>query len=179
MIGTRARRIASRPLRPTLTSSSSPGCSMISLAAKRTAFELRGPARPRSLVIRTISRLPSSRRLSSGCSSPPRTAARSARISSSSVRVGPSGQGRLLGAAQLRGSHELHRPGDLPDVPRRGDAPADVSLARHAALPPPSQECAAELVGRRFEGRGRIVVEHLGRGELLHHVGCAACRGSA
>src|SRR5450759_5828628 len=46
MIGTRARRMASRPLRPTVTISSSPACSMISLEAKRMAFVLSGLAGP-------------------------------------------------------------------------------------------------------------------------------------
>ena len=81
--GTRARRIASRPLRPTVTTARSPSCCVISRAAKRIVFVLSGPARPRSVVIRMIRRLPPSRSARSGWSSAPRTAARSARTSSS------------------------------------------------------------------------------------------------
>src|SRR5688572_28823009 len=83
-IGTPARRIASRPLRPTVTTARSPVCPVISRAANRIVLVLRGPARPRSVVTRTIRRLPpSSRSARSGWSSSLRTAARSARTSSS------------------------------------------------------------------------------------------------
>jgi len=44
------------------------------------------------------------------------------------LRVRARGQSRLLGAPQLRRRNELHRPGDLPDIPRRCDASPDVSL---------------------------------------------------
>src|SRR5688572_23063576 len=83
-IGTPARRIASRPLRPTVTTARSPDCPVISRAANRIVLVLSGPARPRSVVTSTIRRLPpSSRSARSGWSSSLRTAARSARTSSS------------------------------------------------------------------------------------------------
>ena len=56
---------------------------MMSRATKRTMFVLSGPDSGRSVVMSTISRLPPSRSASSGWSSPPSTAARSARTSSS------------------------------------------------------------------------------------------------
>ena len=59
----------------------------------------------------------------------PRTAARSARTSSSFSAVRPRGERRLLGATKLRGSHELHRPRDLLDVADGPDAAPDVALA--------------------------------------------------
>src|SRR5688572_25388500 len=83
-IGTPARRIASRPLRPTVTTARSPDCPVISRAANRIVLVLSGPARPRSVVTSTIRRLPpSSRSARRGWSSSLRTAARSARTSSS------------------------------------------------------------------------------------------------
>ena len=56
---------------------------MISSSAKRMMLVLSEPARPRSVVNSTIRRVPPSRCASSGWSSPPRTAATSARTSSS------------------------------------------------------------------------------------------------
>ena len=81
--GTPVRRIASRPLRPTVMTATSPGLSMMSRATNRTMFVLSGPDSGRSVVISTIRRLPSSGLASSGWSSCPSTAARSARTSSS------------------------------------------------------------------------------------------------
>ena len=45
--------------------------------------------------------------------------------------VRPRGERRLLGAAELRGGHELHRPRDLLDVADGADAAPDVALASH------------------------------------------------
>ena len=49
---------------------------------------------------------------------------RSARTSSSFSAYGRDCEGRLLGALELRGGDELHRPGDLLDVPGRLDPSA-------------------------------------------------------
>jgi hypothetical protein len=43
----------------------------------------------------------------------------------------PCGQSRLLRLAHLRGSHHLHRTGDLPGAAHRLDATADVMKAEH------------------------------------------------
>src|SRR5689334_21645530 len=88
-IGTPARRIASRPLRPTVTTARSPLYSVISRAANLIVLVQSGPASPRSVVIRTSRRLPPSRSASKGWSSRLSTAAMSARTSSSLSEYGP------------------------------------------------------------------------------------------
>src|SRR5450755_732278 len=83
-IGMPARRISSRPFRPTVTMVTPPAWSTISRRVKRTAFEVSGPASGRSVVIRTTRRLPAGSAVARrGCSSPLRTAATSASTSSS------------------------------------------------------------------------------------------------
>ena len=58
--------------------------------------------------------------------------ARSARTSSSFSAYGRGVERRVLGALQLGRGHELHRPGDLLDVPDGGDPPPDLALAGHS-----------------------------------------------
>ena len=54
---------------------------------------------------------------------------------------------RVLGALELRGSHELHRPGDLLDVAHGRDAASDLALAGHLRLGPlRAQSAQAEKV---------------------------------
>ena len=50
------------------------------------------------------------------------------------VRVRPRLERGVLGTLQLRGSHELHRAGDLLDVRDRADAASDLALAGHVGL---------------------------------------------
>ena len=63
------------------------------------------------------------------------------------VPVGPRLEGRVLGTLQLRGSHELHRTGDLLDVLHRPDAASDLALAGHELV-------SASCVGRCVRSRG-------------------------
>ena len=130
-MGTRARRMAAVPLRPTVTTRRSPWCSTISFVAKRMVFVLSDPARPRSVVNRTSSRVAT-------------FAAREERMVLIGehrgdvrqdlvelVAVGARLEGRVLGTLELGRSHELHRAGDLLDVLDRADAASDLALAGH------------------------------------------------
>ena len=82
-MGTWARRIAVVPLRPTVTTLSSPEEAAISRAAKRMVLVFREPARPRSVVKSTMRRAPGRPSASSGWCSSSSTAATSASTSSS------------------------------------------------------------------------------------------------
>ena len=156
--GTRARRIASRPLRPTVTTARSPGCSVISRAAKRIVFVLSGPARPRSMVIRTSRRLPPSRRDEERMLVAAEDRREVGQDLVDLLAVRPRGERRVLGALQLGRGHELHRPGDLLDVlgPTSPDPRwPDVALARHAGSPLVGlgQEASARNGGRGASSR--------------------------
>ena len=100
---------------------------MISRATKRIVFVLSGPARPPSVVIRTIRRLvPVGRREQRMVlAAEDRRHVREDLVDLLAVR--PRRERRVLGAPQLRRSHELHRPRDLLDVLRRRDPPPDVA----------------------------------------------------
>ena len=134
-------------------------------------FVLSGPARPRSVVTSTSRRLPPSRSARSGWSSPPSTAAQVGEDLVELLAVRPRGERRVLGALELRRSHELHRPGDLLDVPDGTDAAPDLALAGHVrclvlAVPRPGtlwRKSSTALV----EGRLELVGQGLGLAELL------------
>src|SRR3954451_753206 len=69
--------------------------------------------------------------------------------------VRPRGEGRLLGALELRCRNELHGPRDLLDVPRALDPAPDVALASHR-LAPVRRRCPARWAEQRSRGlRGR------------------------
>ncbi len=118
------------------------------LRATRTGsmFVLSGPARPRSVVISTIRRLPPSR---CGQERMVIAAEHAGQVGEDLVDllgVGPRGQGRVLGTLQLGRGHELHRPGDLLDVPDVADAAPDIALTGHVLALQLGQEAVAELV---------------------------------
>ena len=114
--------------------SARPRSSVICSAAKRMVLVLSEPARPRSVVSSTIARVPPSRLASSGWSSRAEHRGQVGEDLVDLVGVGPRLERRVLGALQLRRSHELHRPGDLLDVADRRDAASDLALAGHWRL---------------------------------------------
>ena len=128
--GTPVRRIASRPLRPTVTTATSPGLSMMSRATKRTMFVLSGPGQ-RPVRRDQHDQALAARRL--GQQRMVLAAEHRGEVGQDLVEllaVGPRRQRRVLGALQLRRRHELHRAGDLLDVLDRADAAPDIPLAR-------------------------------------------------
>ena len=128
--GTPARRIESRPLRPTVTTVRSPGFSVISRAANRIVLVLSGPARPRSVVIEHDHPLAA---FALGEKRVVLAAEHRREIGQhlvDHVAVRPRRQRRVLGALQLRRGDELHRPRDLLDVADGADPPPDVALSR-------------------------------------------------
>src|SRR5581483_11145019 len=60
------------------------------------------------------------------------------------LRVGAHGRDPLLGAPQARRGHHLHRPGDLVDVPDRGDAILDFLLSGYAGTSSRSASSGSE-----------------------------------
>ena len=124
----------------------SPGCSVISRAAKRIVFVFSGPARPRSVVISTIRRLPPSRSAEQRVVLAAQDGGEVGEDLVELLAVRPRGERRVLGALQLRRGHELHRPGDLLDVPDGADPPPDIALASH---------CEPSTRGARTRARTR------------------------
>ena len=134
-MGTRARRMAAVPLRPTVTTLRSPSDAAISRAAKRMVLVLSEPARPRSVVKRTMRRAPApllgEQRVLLVVDDGGHVREDLVEL----VAVRPRRQGGVLRALQLRGSHELHGAGDLLDVADRSDAAPDLALAGHGWVP--------------------------------------------
>ena len=129
--GTRARRIASRPLRPTVTTVRSPPVSVICWAANRIVFVFSGAGQA------AVGRDQDDQALAGLAPDEERmvlAAEHAGEVGEDLVEllgVRPRGERRLLGALELRRGHELHRPGDLLDVLRRLDSPTNIALASH------------------------------------------------
>ena len=123
--------------------------------AKRTVFELNGPASGRSVVIRTIRRLPPRGARAAGDPrrrgrSPGRPAPRRA------CRCRAARPGSRPGRLELARRDELHRPSDLRDVLHGTDPAPDVSLAGDAGravpwsrLAGPGRSCGRSRWPRR------------------------------
>ena len=146
--GTRARRIASRPLRPTVTTARSPAWlgDLLGREPDRVRVERPGEA--------AVARHEDDEPLAALAPGEQRVlvaAEDDGEVGEDLVEllaVRPGMERRVLGALQLRRGDELHRPRDLLDVADRGYSPPDLALAGHLG-----EEALAELAERLVELR--------------------------